>query len=129
MPVPLLTQTTIAFIWDFDRTMQSIDGRDDNPTQWDGTGDSSRTWNDSRYPWWGRALTNPDFRQAHTDLWQELRKTTFSTDNIESIIDEGVVDDAGRHDRRGDRPSADHDDHPERQPGADRPDHDAPPTS
>ena len=75
-------------IWDFDRTMGSKDNRDNNPQTWDGTGDSSRTWSDSRYPWWGRALTNPDFRQAHTDLWQELREGVFSTGNIHSIIDE-----------------------------------------
>ena len=75
-------------IWDFDRTMGSTDGRDDNPSAWDGSGDSSRTWSDSRYPWWGRALENPDFRQEHTDLWQQLRKTTFSVANIHGIIDE-----------------------------------------
>ena len=74
-------------IWDFDRTMASTDGRDDNPSQWNGTGDSSKMYGDSRFPWWGRALTNPDFRQEHTDLWQELRETTFSTSNINSIID------------------------------------------
>lgn len=75
-------------IWDFDRTMGSKDSRDNNPSAWDGTGDSSKTWSDSRYPWWGRALTNPDFRQAHTDLWQELRKNVFSTANIHAVIDE-----------------------------------------
>ncbi len=75
-------------IWDFDRTMGSTDSRDNNPSAWDGTGDSSKTWSDSRYPWWGRALTNPDFRQAHTDLWQELRQNVFSTANIHGVIDE-----------------------------------------
>lgn len=75
-------------IWDFDRTMGSTDGRDDNPQAWNGTGDSSKAWGDDRYPWWGRALVNPDFRQAHTDLWQELRKDVFSTSNIYSIINE-----------------------------------------
>ncbi|MGI9241158.1 MAG: CotH kinase family protein, partial [Verrucomicrobiales bacterium] len=75
-------------IWDFDRTMGSTDSRDNNPQAWDGTGDSSKTWSDSRFPWWGRALTNPDFRQAHTDLWQELRRNVFSTANIHAIIDE-----------------------------------------
>ena len=78
-------------IWDFDRTMGSTDSRDNNPQAWDGTGDSSRTYGDSRFPWWGRALENPDFRQEHTDLWQELRKTTFSTSNIHSIIDDFVA--------------------------------------
>lgn len=81
-------------IWDFDRTMQSTDGRDDNPTQWDGTGDSSRTWDDSRYPWWGRALQHRDFRQAHIDMWQDLRKKQFSQAYVEGVIDEfaGQID-------------------------------------
>lgn len=83
-------------IWDFDRTMGSTDGRDDNPSQWDGTGDSSRTWSDSRYIWWGQVLSNADFRQAHTDLWQELRKNTFSTLNIESIINDYALQLGGR---------------------------------
>ena len=75
-------------IWDFDRTMGSTDSRDNNPSQWDGSGDSSRTWNDSRYIWWGQVLSNPDFRQAHTDLWQDLRENVFSTENIESVIND-----------------------------------------
>lgn len=73
-------------IWDFDRTLGSTDGRDNNPSQWDGSGDSSRTWSDGRYVWWGQVLAYPDFRQAHTDLWQELRTTTFSTTNINNVI-------------------------------------------
>ena len=75
-------------VWDFDRTMGSTDGRDDNPSQWDGGGDSSRTWSDGRYIWWGQILSKPDFRQAHTDLWQELRENVFSTVNIESVIND-----------------------------------------
>ncbi len=76
-------------VWDFDRTMQSTDGRDDNPETWDGTGDSSKTWSDSRFPWWGRALENPDFRQAHTDFWQSQRADgAFSWAHVEAVIDE-----------------------------------------
>ena len=71
-------------IWDFDRTMGSTDSRDNNPSQWDGSGDSSRTWSDGRYAWWGQVLSKPDFRQAHTDLWQDLRENVFSTENIEA---------------------------------------------
>lgn len=98
-------------IWDFDRTMGSTDSRDNNPSQWDGSGDSSRTWGDSRFPWWGRALENPDFRQEHTDLWQELRKSTFSTANIHSIIDDYVAqldfqDPAGTNPGLGSSPQA-----------------------
>jgi hypothetical protein len=66
-------------ILDFDRSMGSADGRDDNPSQWDGTDDSSRVWSDDRCPWWGHALNNPDFRQALTGLWQKLRRTESAT--------------------------------------------------
>ncbi len=75
-------------IWDFDRTMGSTDSRDNNPSQWDGSGDSSRTWSDGRYIWWGQVLSKPDFRQAHTDLWQDLRENVFSTENIENVIND-----------------------------------------
>lgn len=98
-------------IWDFDRTMGSTDSRDNNPSQWDGTGDSSKTYGDSRFPWWGRALENPDFRQEHTDLWQELREGAFSTANIHSIIDDFVAqldfqDPAGTNPGLGTSPQA-----------------------
>ena len=98
-------------IWDFDRTMGSTDSRDNNPMAWDGTGDSSKAYGDSRFPWWGRALENPDFRQEHTDLWQELRQTTFSTSNIHSVIDGFVAqldyqDGAGTNPGLGSSPQA-----------------------
>ena len=88
-------------IWDFDRTMGSTDPRDDNPLQWDGTSDSSKTWFDTRYPWFGRLLgyssegqqfpavasTRPDVFQQHADRWFELREGVFATENMNSIID------------------------------------------
>ncbi|MEC8658695.1 MAG: CotH kinase family protein [Verrucomicrobiota bacterium] len=83
-------------IWDFDRNMGSEDGRDANPRTWDGSGDSSKTWYDGRYPWFGNLIgpnSNPasahypDVRQRHTDRWFELRRTAFSTENIHGIID------------------------------------------
>jgi hypothetical protein len=87
-------------IWDFDRTMGSEDSRDDNPRQWDGSGDSSRTWMDSRYPWFGNLIGPsansgsayyPEVRQLHTDRWFELRRGAFSTENINRTID-GMAD-------------------------------------
>lgn len=90
-------------IWDFDRTMGSTDSRSSNPSAWDGTGDSSQTYGDSRFPWWGRALENPDFRQEHTDLWQKLRETTFSTTNIHAIID-GFAGELNDQDPAGSNP-------------------------
>ena len=87
-------------IWDFDRTMGSEDSRDDNPRQWDGSGDSSRTWMDSRYPWFGNLVGPssdsssayyPEVRQRHTDRWFELRRGALSTENINRTID-GMAD-------------------------------------
>ncbi|MEM7314477.1 MAG: CotH kinase family protein, partial [Planctomycetota bacterium] len=41
-------------IWDFDRSLDSTDGRDNNPRRWFGSGDSTRYFNDSDrvMGWW-----------------------------------------------------------------------------
>jgi hypothetical protein len=92
-------------IWDFDRNMGSEDGRDANPLAWDGSGDSSRSWFDSRYPWYGRVLgftgdgqtpnntvsSRPEYVQKAIDRWFELRKGGFSTANMHATID-GLAD-------------------------------------
>lgn len=76
-------------VWDFDRSMDSADRRDNDPQSWDGALDSSKTWDDPRFPWWGEALQNPDFKQQHTDLWQTQRDGgAFSWDHLESVINE-----------------------------------------
>lgn len=89
-------------IWDFDRNMGSEDGRDRTPDrQWNGTGDSSRTWFDSRYPYYGKVMgyrgntqgppaaqsTRPDVMQRWIDRWFSLRKTVMSIDNINVTVD------------------------------------------
>ncbi|MCZ6795240.1 MAG: CotH kinase family protein, partial [Planctomycetota bacterium] len=71
-------------IWDFDRSMGSTDGRDDNPRTWVGGGDATRFFD---YPWWGRLFDDQDFWQAWIDRWQELRQVQLSTQNIDSVID------------------------------------------
>jgi hypothetical protein len=79
-------------IWDFDRSLDSTDGRDDNSRWWYGTGDSTRYFDDdavygdrSQY-WWSRMFDDPDFVTAYIDRWFELRKTVFSLDNIYATI-------------------------------------------
>jgi hypothetical protein len=88
-------------VWDFDRALGCEDVRDNNPLAWEGVVNSvgtvsSKTWYDSRFPWYGNLLgpsadpakTNyPDIRQRHTDRWFELRKGVFSISNLHSIID------------------------------------------
>ncbi len=88
-------------VWDFDRALGCEDVRDNNPLAWEGVVNSvgtvsSKTWYDSRFPWYGNLLgpsadpakaNYPDIRQRHTDRWFELRKNAFSISNLHSIID------------------------------------------
>ncbi|MFH1717559.1 MAG: CotH kinase family protein [Planctomycetota bacterium] len=71
-------------IWDFDRSLDSTDGRDDNPESWHGTGDGTDYLN---YIWWDRLFDDPDFWQKYIDRWFELRQGPFSTENINTLID------------------------------------------
>ena len=77
-------------IWDFDRSMESTDYRDDDPETWHGPWDASYyiepdlTW---RGYWWGQLFKNADFWQLYIDRWQELRQNRFSETNINATID------------------------------------------
>ncbi|MBA7476869.1 hypothetical protein ES707_12265 [subsurface metagenome] len=71
-------------LWDFDRSLDSTDGRDNNPESWHGTGDGTDYLN---YIWWDRLFEDPDFRQKYIDRWFELRRGQFSTENINTLID------------------------------------------
>ena len=53
-------------IWDFDRSFDSTDGRDNNPRTWFGGGDSTRYFNDSGrvMDWWPRMFSGSGFRPA-----------------------------------------------------------------
>ena len=68
-------------IWDFDRAMESTDGRDDNPRSWVGG------TNYFSYPWWGRLFDDENFWQRYIDRYVELRKGAFSTANISRVLD------------------------------------------
>ena len=76
-------------IWDFDRALDSTDGRDNNPQTWYGTGDSTRYFNDSDrvMSWWPDMFQDPDFVQRYIDRWTELRKNEFSLANLNATID------------------------------------------
>ena len=73
-------------IWDFDRSMESTDGRDDNPSTWSGG------TNYFTYPWWATLFSNENFWQAYIDRYFELRDGAFATANIHSIIDGMATD-------------------------------------
>lgn len=94
-------------IWDYDRTMGSRDGRDDDPRRWEAnTSDTSFTWFDREYEWFGllfgfttaddqvRNMSNPQLRtsrpevfQKLIDRWYDLRKNEFSEANMEATIE------------------------------------------
>ncbi len=69
-------------IWDFDRSMESTDGRDDNPRTWQGG------TNYFTFPWWNRLFADENFWQRYIDRYFELRKGPFSVANVHGIIDD-----------------------------------------
>lgn len=71
-------------IWDFDRAMNSTDGRDDNPETWHGSGDGTDYLN---YVWWNRLFDDSNFWQKYIDRWFALRKGPFSTESLNATID------------------------------------------
>jgi hypothetical protein len=68
-------------IWDFDRSMESTDSRDNNPSTWSGG------TNYFTYPWWSRLFTDENFWQNYIDRYFELRDESWSTANVHAIID------------------------------------------
>jgi hypothetical protein len=71
-------------IWDFDRSINSTDGRDDSPNTWNGTGDGTDYFN---YPWWGRLFQDPEFWMRWTDRWYELRRGPLGTPRMDAVTD------------------------------------------
>jgi len=67
-------------VWDFDRSMDSTDGRDNNPTTWSG-GTNYYTFN-----WWNQLFNHEEFWQLYIDRYFELRKDVWTNANVEQII-------------------------------------------
>ncbi len=81
---PRMGALTLGPVWDFDRAFDSTDGRDNNPESWSGNGGGTDFL---RYLWWDRFFDDPNFWQQLIDRWFELRRTTFSLDNLFATID------------------------------------------
>ena len=75
-------------LWDFDRSLNSFDERDDSPFGWIANGEGGSPFSDSRAPWWGWLLSHQDAKQAHLDLWHEMRAEVLSWESLETMIDE-----------------------------------------
>jgi hypothetical protein len=67
-------------IWDFDRSLNSDDGRDANPRSW--------TSISITYGWWGYLLKDPEYVQAWVDRWWELRSGPLSDANLAALVDQ-----------------------------------------
>ncbi len=67
-------------IWDFDRTMGSMDGRSTDPYSW-----RPGTFTDFR--WWSRLFTDPAFWEAYKARWGELRRGPMRTENLLALVD------------------------------------------
>ena len=74
----------IAFgpAWDFDRSLESLDDRDNNPADWAVGGR-----NLFQSTWWSRLFQDPNFFQKYIDRYHELRQAEFSNDSIDARID------------------------------------------
>ncbi|QJE94770.1 lamin tail domain-containing protein [Luteolibacter luteus] len=71
-------------LWDFDRSGNSTDSRDDSPTTWTGTGDATNYF---QFSWWQQLFQDVEFRQLYVDRWQAMRRGTLSNANVGSILD------------------------------------------
>jgi len=71
-------------LWDFDRALDSTDGRDNNPQSWHGTGDGTDYLG---YVWWDQLFEDVNFWQKYIDRWFELRNGPFSTAGLNATID------------------------------------------
>ena len=73
-------------IWDFDRTMESADARDDEPRSWRAPVSDFGT-DFFNYTWWNRLFLDIDFYQKYIDRWQALRRGAFSQANVNALLD------------------------------------------
>jgi hypothetical protein len=76
--------------WDFDRSMESNDDRDDDPFHWRAqTGDlGTDFFGNGTQRWWGDLFQDPGFWQLYVDRWQMWRDTTLSEENVHRMVDE-----------------------------------------
>ncbi|MCF3648318.1 CotH kinase family protein [Synoicihabitans lomoniglobus] len=76
-------------IWDFDRSLDSADPRDDEPASWQLTESTSQGtavdyWG---FGWWGILARDSDFMQAWVDRWQALRVGPLSNSQLTERAD------------------------------------------
>jgi hypothetical protein len=88
MSKPRDGRLTMGPIWDLDRSQESGDSRDNDPTAWTGPSGTLYFTDSDAWAWWQPLLSNVDFWQTYIDHWQEYRIGTFSTSNVTAVIDQ-----------------------------------------
>jgi hypothetical protein len=74
-------------VWDFDRSLDSLDDRDNNFNSWRGeTSDEGTDY--FRYPWYNEMFADKNFWQSWIDRLEELRRGPLSTTAVQSLVDE-----------------------------------------
>lgn len=74
-------------VWDFDRSINSLDKRNKNPEGWTAGDSWLPNLDKGEAPWWWFLLENPDFRKEHCLHWQKLREGPLKLENIFSHLD------------------------------------------
>ncbi len=71
-------------VWDFDRTMGSRDGRDEDPD----------TWSNGLFTalWWNRLFDDPEFEAAYWARFREVIETILTPGELSDMIDELSAD-------------------------------------
>ena len=79
--------------WDFDRTLESADGRDNDPLNIRGVVGSTLYFEDG---WWGPLFDSEEFRVLYQDLWFERRRVELTLPEFSTLIDglEGEISEA-----------------------------------
>jgi hypothetical protein len=72
-------------VWDFDRALESADGRDNNPAVW--RSQVPEIFDFFNYSWWNRLFSDVNFWQRWVDRYQELRGDSFSNAAILALVD------------------------------------------
>jgi hypothetical protein len=71
-------------LWDFDRSANSTDNRDDVPDTWNGIPDSTNYFT---FGWWEKLFQDDEFRQLYVDRWQAMRRGPLATAGFQGVLD------------------------------------------
>lgn len=71
-------------LWDFDRSANSTDGRDNDTGTWRGTSDATDYFT---FGWWEKLFQDNEFRQIYVDRWQAMRRGPLATVQFQGLLD------------------------------------------